>query len=77
MMTLEEAKAECGRWFAYLERQRLRSLELQQLASARRAGILTLEEANQRMHQMDTITVYDGAELEKAVKVLLKHLDQY
>lgn len=75
-MTLAEAKAECERWFAYLKRQEEKSLQLQKLAAARRAGVVDERQAKLRLMRLDayySVTVYDGANLEKAVRVLLKH----
>lgn len=73
-MTLNEAKAECARWFASLKRDEERSLALQTLAAARRAG-LSDEEMRERRRTIDcTVTVYDGANLERAVRTLLKHV---
>jgi len=75
-MKLAEAKAECERWFAYLKRQEDKSMELQKLAAARRRGEIDEQEARRRVRQVDgcSVTVYDGANLEKAVRVLLKHV---
>jgi hypothetical protein len=72
-MTLAEAKAECQRWLAYLDRERERSIALQKIASARRSGEIDDAEAQRRaLRKRDSgLTVYDGANLEKAVKVLL------
>lgn len=74
-MTLTEAKAECERWFAYLKRQQERSLALQKIASERRAGTIDEQEGRRRLREFDSgVTVYDGANLERAVRVLLTHL---
>lgn len=76
-MKLPEAKAECERWFAYLERQKERSVELQRLASERRAGTCDDAEMRRRMARIDGgVTVYDGANLAEAVRVLLKHVSE-
>lgn len=74
-MDLVRAKAECVRWFAYLDRQREKSIELQKIAAARRDGSMTEDEARRKIRALDncSVTVFDGAELEKAVKVLLRH----
>lgn len=79
-MKLDEAKAECERWFAYLKRQEDKSRELQKLAVARRKGEMDEQEARRRMRQLDdacTVRVYDGANLEKAVRALLKHVQEH
>ena len=75
-MNLDEAKAECERWFASIQRQKDKSVALQNLARERREGKWTDEEARRKVRQIDGpgITVYDGANLEKAVRVLLKHV---
>jgi hypothetical protein len=67
-----EAIAICEGWFDYIERQRLRSVEMQKLATMARNG--QQEEAQKRLRQMDTasVTVYDGARLEPAVRALVK-----
>ena len=76
-MTLDEAKAECGRWLAHLKRQEERSVALQKLAAERRAGTCDDAEKRRRLADLDRqagVTVYDGARLEQAVRVLLKHI---
>lgn len=77
MMNLKEAKAECERWFAYLESQKERSLQFQKLAAKRRKGEIGLEEARRIQRNLDnSIRVFDGAKLEIAVKTLLKHVKE-
>lgn len=75
-MKLTEAKAECERWFAYLDRQREKSLSLQKLATQVRSGEITSDEAQRKMRTLDgnAPVVFDGARLEQAVKLLLKNL---
>lgn len=75
-MKLDEAKAECERWFADIQRQKDKSLALQKLAAQRRAGEITDDEAQRKLRSIQGagITVYDGTNLEKAVRVLLKHV---
>jgi len=66
-----EAIEICEAWFAYIERQRQRSIEFQKLATMARNG--QQEEAQRRMRQIDnTPTVYDGARLEPAVRHLVR-----
>lgn len=74
---LAEAKAECERWFAYLKRQEEKSLAIQKIATARRLGEIDENEGRRRLRSIDncSVTVYDGANLAKAVRVLLKHLN--
>jgi hypothetical protein len=70
-MKAEVAIAICEEWFAYLERQKARSVEIQKLAAMARAG--QQEEAQRRLRQIDnTPTVYDGGRLEPAVRALVK-----
>jgi hypothetical protein len=60
----------CEQWFAYIERQRQRSVELQRLATLARTDP---KEAQHRLRQMDNdVTVYDGGRLEPAVRALVK-----
>ncbi|TXH57562.1 MAG: hypothetical protein E6Q97_04290 [Desulfurellales bacterium] len=75
-MKLAEAKEECARWFAYLDRQREKSLAVQKIASAVRSGEITSDEGRRKLRALDnaSVTVYDGARLEQAVKLLLKNL---
>ena len=74
-MKLPEAKAECERWFDYLNRQRDKSIAMQRIAAARRSGEINHDEGQRRVRALDSgVTVYDGANLEKAVRVLLKHI---
>lgn len=73
-MKLDEALEICGDWFAYIERQKQRAVEMQKLASLARTGPEGEKEAQRRMRQMDTqsVTVYDGGRLEPAVRFLVK-----
>jgi hypothetical protein len=69
---LLEAKQECQRWFDYLQRQADKSKAMQELASERRKGTIDEHEACRRLQRLDSgVTVYDGANLEKAVRVLI------
>lgn len=75
-MNLTEAKAECQRWLDYLKLQEEKSLGLQMLASERRRGIVTADEAKARMRAIDdrmSLRVYDGAKLAEAVAYLVRH----
>lgn len=72
-MKTADAIAICEEWFAYLERQKLRSIEVQSLAALARTGVDGQKEAARRLRQIDTsITVYDGGRLEPAVRTLVK-----
>ncbi len=75
-MTLAEAKTECERWFSHINRQKDKSIALQKIAAARRAGTMDLEEARRQQRALDncSVTVFDGARLEQAVRTLLKHV---
>lgn len=75
-MTLTEAKAECERWFAYIKRQETKSIEMQKIAGAVRRGEIDADESLRRVRALDncSLTVFDGARLEQAVRVLLKHV---
>jgi hypothetical protein len=76
-MTLTEAKAECERWFAYLQAQKDKSVALGRLASERRRGLVDEQEGRRRLNEIQGtgITVYDGGNLQDAVKALLKHIE--
>lgn len=70
-MKVDDAVAICEEWFAYLDRQRAKSVEIQRLAAMARNG--QQEEAQRRLRQIDnTPTVYDGGRLEPAVKELVR-----
>jgi hypothetical protein len=72
-MKLVDAIAECERWLAHLESQRQRSFELQKIAAECRSGNIDGDEARRRKRTLDnsSVTVYDGAELAKAVAALI------
>ena len=69
-MKLAEALAVCDDWFAYLERQRARSVEIQRLAALARTEP---DEAKRRLRAIDmaSVTVFDGGRLEPAVRHLV------
>ena len=70
-MSIDEAIDICDGWFAYIERQKQKSIEVQKLAAMARNG--QQEEAQRRLRQLDkSITVYDGAQLEPAVRYLVQ-----
>lgn len=73
-MKLPEALEICEGWFAHLERRKQKSLEVQRLATLARTGPDGEKEAQRRLRQMDmcSVTVYDGAQLEPAVRYLVK-----
>lgn len=70
-MKVEDAIGICEEWFAYLNRQRERAIEIQKLATLARTEP---EEAKRRLRQLDScsVTVYDGGRLEPAVKELVR-----
>lgn len=70
-MKTNEAIEICEQWFAYIERQKQKAVEIQKLATMARNG--QQEEAQRRLRQIDrTPTVYDGGRLEPAVRALVK-----
>jgi hypothetical protein len=73
-MNIAEAVAECEHWWAYLEQQKARAVEMQRLAALARTGPEGHAEALKRKRQIDTtsLVVYDGAKLCEATKVLVK-----
>jgi len=75
-VTLAEAKTECERWFSYIKREEDRSIAMQKIAAARRAGTMDLDEARRQQRALEnrSVTVFDGARLEQAVRTLLKHV---
>lgn len=69
-MKPEEAIGICERWFAHLEQQRQKSIEIQKLVALARKGHQA--EAQRRLRQIDRDpVVYDGARLEPAVRFLV------
>lgn len=74
-MKTAEAIEICEGWFACIERQRQKSIEVQKLAAMARNG--QQAEAQRRLRQIDSSpTVYDGARLEPAVRHLVKLAQQ-
>lgn len=77
-MALNQAVIEGERWLANLATQEQNSIRLQQLASARRAG--TMDEQTVRRELalvMDrSPTIFDGAELARAVRTLIDFVKQ-
>jgi len=74
-MKLTDAKAECQRWLDYLERQKEDAVAMSRIATERRYGNIDADEAYRRVREIDRrkgLTVYDGAKLAEAVKLLLK-----
>lgn len=72
-MNKKEAIEECNRYLAYLEKEKARSVKMQELARMARNG--QPEEAKRAMRQLDAdrmnLTVYDGSKLEQAIIKLL------
>lgn len=73
-MKLAEARHECQRYLNYLSVQEAKSLALQRLASDRRNCKCDDKEKARRMKDImgPSPTVYDGARLAEAIKVLMK-----
>ena len=68
--TVAWAKGVAEGWFAYLDRQRERSRRMQEAAKMARDG--QQEEAQRIVRKLDSQPrVYDGANLERAVRVLI------
>ena len=70
-MKLDEAIKACEDWFAYLQRQKDKSVQVQNLAVLARTEP---EEARRKLRQLDgcSVTVYDAGRLEPAVRHLVK-----
>jgi hypothetical protein len=71
-MTKDEAIEVCNDYLAYLDRQRERSLKVQQLARMSREG--QTDEAKRQLRQLDqsSVVVFDAGKLEPAIKLLIK-----
>ena len=73
---LADAIQTCRDWFAHLERQRAKTLRLQQLAILARKGPEEAKQAQKELRQIDRQPrVYDGARLEPAVRLLIDALE--
>lgn len=72
-MTLDEAKAEGQRWLDHLKRQEEKSVSIQKIAGAVRRGEIDSVEGKRQLRAIDncSVTVYDGARLAEAVKLLI------
>ena len=72
-MTRDEAKAECLRYLAHLDREQAKSVALQRLATERRRGTCDEREMRRRLAEIQGpgIRVYDGAQLADAIRVLI------
>lgn len=76
-MNLVEARAECERWLAYLERQKEKTIAMQKIAADRRSGKCDTAEGQRRLRALDSsVAVYDGARLADAVRLMLKATNQ-
>lgn len=74
-MNLLEAKAECQRWLDYLDRQKEKSIAIQKIAGAVRRKEIDSAEGKKQLRAIDdrcSLTVYDGARLAEAVKLLIR-----
>jgi len=72
---MDDAKAECERWLAYLERQDQKCAEIQEIAADLRAEKCSEDEARRRLRQIDSKpVVFEGSRLREAVLCLLAHL---
>lgn len=72
-MTLDEAKAEGQRWLDYLKRQEEKSTAIQNIAGAVRRREIDFAEGRRQLRALDncSVTVYDGARLADAVRLLI------
>lgn len=73
-MTLDEAKSEGQRWLDYLKRQEEKSVAIQKIAGQVRRGEIDSAEGKRQLRMVDdrcSLTVYDGARLADAVKILI------
>ena len=74
-MKLQDAKQECERWLSYLEAQKERSIATQKIASDVRKGVLSSDDGKRALRRLDNApTVYDGAKLADAVRLLLRQV---
>jgi hypothetical protein len=72
-MTWDEAVAECERWHKHLNYQSDKARKMAQIAAKRRRGEIDEGEGRRQMRVLDmSPTVYDGAKLEQATRVLMK-----
>lgn len=73
-MTMDEAKDEGRRWLDYLKRQEDKSVAIQKIAGSVRRGDIDSAEGKRQLRAIDdrcSVTVYDGARLAEAIKVLI------
>ena len=74
-MKLDEAKAECERWLAYLKKLEEKTGAIQRVAADVRSGKLSSDEGRRLVRKINgSPTVYDGAKLADAVRLLLKQV---
>jgi hypothetical protein len=73
-MAINHAVVEGERWLAHLEAEEQKSIRLQQLASARRAGTMDDDTVRRELAALQdrmSLHVYDGADLARAVRALI------
>lgn len=75
-MSLNTALDVCENWFARLDKQRSDSQQLQEIAAKRRKGEMTYAEAELAVKRITgySPTMYDGGQLEIAVKRLIEEI---
>lgn len=73
-MNTEEAVKICREWFAHLDRQRDRAVQMQKWATMARQGPQQHQKARRELAKLEreAPTVFDGAYLEPAVRHLIK-----
>ena len=76
-MDNREAIEICKGWLAHLDRQKEKSIRMQQLASKARKGPEQAKEAQRELRQMDRQPrVYDASRLQLAVEHLIAATEQ-
>lgn len=76
-MTNQEAIEICNGWLSHLDRQREKTIRMQQLAAKARKGPEQAKEAQRELRKIDNQPkVYDGARLESAVRHLISALGE-
>lgn len=74
-MTKEEAIKWCHAWLEHCSWQKEKTKKLQDLAKKRKSGLVSDQEARKIMADIDrSPLVFDGANLEASIKVLLPYI---
>lgn len=77
-MKINEAIDECRRYLEHADREKDKSIALQRLAADVRMGKCSALERDTRMRKImgERPTIYDGGNLEDAIRSLLKHVNR-